>query len=365
MPVVASDSVEEATVALQRKVNRRWNDATHAARFLQDNLPSVWERVKTCSLTYKRYENPLRPGETKLQPYVCNLQPWCLNCLTFAHWRRTQRTVEKFQRCTPAGEEPRFMHIVQTAPIYDAAPSWGMAASRNPTGFSSVIWKAIEEGFGPGVGGVASYQDFGEGAFVRRHPHIDMTINGWTIKDGKAMELPFYDLGGGRDGNDGLMAWKANVLRQAQALHLGADATSTYFGVLVEGVARYHKILSYQLREMVDLRKIEYNAEERIVTWVSYKNAERTDMTVRKFMLGFHDYAARLDVFNGSSGDKLHRAHGHMANRVIRATSKAIGGKGDPHSENCGCVRCGEWVRVFGQGAHPDAEWPELEVATQ
>ncbi|MFO1534843.1 MAG: hypothetical protein ABR586_04195, partial [Thermoplasmatota archaeon] len=341
---------------MREGVKRRWEPYPDARAFLADRLPQVWDQVRVCRLgTFHTSEKTDDPDRVKVWSRRCGMDPWCLECVHYQHWRRVQRTFERWAKCTPQGEQPRFSHIVITAPIYDAPESWGLKASRNPKAFMDVVWRVLTEIYGEGLGAHMSYQDHGEAGLARRHPHIDLTLNGWTVKDARVDELPYYELGGG-----GYDHFIDTIEKHANALHLGARASSLYVGAIIEGFERYHKILGYQVRELLDLRKLRYDRTGSRVGWESYKEPyDTTWMPVRDWFLAFEEYCARLRVFNGESGRKLHYDYGHMAANHIRATQAATGGKPDPHPEDCPCSRCGDWRRVFLQGGQPQ-DWHAL-----
>jgi hypothetical protein len=368
MPVVSRNELEPTLERLRAAVVRRWEPFPDARAFLADRVPYAWKDVRLCGTGgYKTAEQVASPDSIKVWPYRCGNEPWCLECVNHQQWRRTQRVMERWAKCTPAGEQPRFCHIVITAPIYDAAPSWGLTASRNPRGFMDTVWRVLTELYGPGLGAHMSYQDFGEAGLARRHPHIDLTINGWTIQDGKVGELP--NIGHGTVVNwtegpdphgktyDELVA---TVERYANALHPGAQASSIYVSPLMEGYSSYQQILSYQVRELVDLRKLRYDRTGQQVGWESYKEPyETTWMPIRDWFRAFEEYCARLNLFNEESGRKLHYDYGHMTSGRIRATQRATGGLPDPHPSGCPCSRCGEWRRVFLHGGDL-ADWLAL-----
>jgi hypothetical protein len=370
LPVVDRAGLDTAIERLREGVKRRWEPYPDARAFLSDRLPQVWEEVRACRLQLMHTaENVDDPDQVKLWARRCGHEPWCLECTGYKHWRRVQRIQERWARCTPKGEEPRFSHLVVTAPIYDAPESWGLKASLNPKAFMDVIWRVLTDLYGEGLGAHMSYQDHGEAGLARRHPHIDLTLNGWTVKDGHVDELPYIGHGSVVNWEEGPDPTGASytelvetVEKHANSLHLGAQATSVYVGPVIEGFSCYHKTLSYQVRELLDLKKLRYDRAASLVGWESYKEPyETTWLPVRQWFLAFEEYCARLRVFNEESGRKLHYDYGHMAANRIRATQKATGGKPEPHREGCSCSRCGEWRRVFGLATSANREdWHQL-----
>ncbi|MCA1812220.1 MAG: hypothetical protein ABR562_01400 [Thermoplasmatota archaeon] len=235
----------------------------------------------------------------------------------------------------------------------------------NPFVFLNQFWEMDQPALMCRLGAHMSYQDHGEAGLARRHPHIDLTLNGYRVQDGKVSVVEDeefhrysrdFSLGRGEDYARAVEIVETN----AQALRLGAKATSIYVGTPLESYARYHKILSYQLREMIDLRKLRYNAEQRLVGWESYKEPyETTWLGIQDWEAAYAEYSWRLKLFESApmradgkrkSARILHRSFGHMADGEIGRTQRATRGTPEAHPDNCGCRKCGEWQRVFIEG---------------
>ncbi|MEA3191037.1 MAG: hypothetical protein QOD77_1619 [Thermoplasmata archaeon] len=318
------------------KTRKLWYRHPSLMRFLEDQHLEEWEAIKTCGLEFKKYESHDRPGHYRIVPVLCHREPFCIRCVRAAQVRRAWGVLERFGRCTPTGQKPRFIHIVQTAPVYADGTGWGMAASRDVQKFASVVWRALVDLYGEGMGASMSYQDFGERCFEKRHPHQDLTLNGWRLEDGKAVKVPRYDLTGkGRD------RWDQTVVEYAR--ELDPDAKRGMFHVqapAVGGKAYYHA-LCYQVREMVDFSKLtDYSLEKQVLYYQSGKENLRVKFTLRDWHLGFYEYQHRLGAWGDGQSTNLHRSFGHLSKRSIGATQRVMGGVDD-----LGDVE--EWERVF------------------
>jgi hypothetical protein len=374
VPVVDRANIDATIEKLRADVHRRWEEHGELKAFLADHRAAEWSYVRQCRLrSYHTMQDASDSDRVKVWGHACNLLPWCLECVGRQHWRRMRDLQDKWMKCTPADQPPRFSHVVITAPVYDAAPSWGLAASKNPKLFMAIVWRALNRLLpGGGLGAHMSYQDFGERGLAARHPHIDLTLNGYRVLDGRVRKLeddevlPYVRVGsGGERYADAVRI----VEEEAQAIHLGARATSIYVGEPLETFARYHKILGYQVREMIDLRKLHYDASQQLVGWESYKDDHLvTWMPVKEWLAAYTEYCWRLKLFEmapcRSDGKRktvrtLHRSFGHMADGEIGKTQRATGGQPEPHADGCPCKRCGEWRRVFLQAGDLE-EWHAL-----
>lgn len=335
---------------LAGKVRQDWGRHRNLMRFLADYFPTEWEEIQHCSLDYKAMEETADPGWYKLVPLrACHRIPYCITCTRREAQRRIRNAFDQFARCTPHGRRPRFVHVVQTAPIYDDGTGWGVAASQDVKAFGGVVWDALTDLYGAGLGAVMSYQDFGEQAFAKRHPHMDLTLNGYMLQDGQPVLTPRIDLQG-----NGRAKWDETVVHHARRLDATAHRGSAWIGSAVEGVRAYYGQLKYQMREMVDFRKLDYSRDKGRIWWLSYKDGQRTMFTPDQFLDGLIEYQVRLQTWTHST--QLHRAYGIMAKRSIGKTEALVGGAPLPHDDSCPCGECGDWHRVFLEDTY-DNEW--------
>lgn len=334
-----------ADIARQKRFARiTWKRHAHVAKFLADCYPGPWQRIQTCRLgNYRTYRSIDRPDIYKATPYACHQIPYCLICTRAERNRRLNAALNNFSRCTPKGQQPRFYHAVQTAPIYEDGTGWGNEASRNVKAFGKLVFEGVAQFLGPGTGALLSYHDFGERAFAKRHPHMDFTINGWMLHDDQPAWTPRIDLTGGGRGR-----WDAAIAARATRLRIDAGPGNFFVQGPWTGFAAYRAILAYQLRELVDLRKITYSRSKGVVEWLDYKRNRRQRFTVNDFKAGLAEYQYRLKQWptDGDEALELHRAYGHLAKRLIRRTQTAMGGQAIPHGKSCPCTVCGDWERV-------------------
>jgi hypothetical protein len=339
--VVKHEGITSEMHRRRDRVSREWGRFRELQSFLADHFPDPWERIQTCGLRFKTYESRDRPGFYKLVPFSCHEVPYCIQCTRMETARRVASTLDNFNRCTPKGKQPRFVHVVQTAPIYEDGTGWGNQASRNVPKFNRIVWDTLTQHLGEGIGAVQSYQDFGERCFAKRHPHLDLTVNGWMLSGGKPAVTPTLDLAG-----QGRARWDQAIVQRALALNLEAERGNLHVTPVIEGHRSYYSVLRYQMRELVDLRKLSYSRREGRVWWMSYKDSSRQAFTVQDFLSGLAEYQARLQVWM-EGGPSLHRAFGHMAKRSIGKTEDAMEGGPIPHGQDCPCSQCGDWDRVF------------------
>ncbi len=334
----------------QMEVSRLWRPHRSVQAFLADYFPDRWTEIQYCGSSFTFREDAFRPGTFKRRVrYRCHNVPYCLLCTSWDRWRRVASTLDNFHRCTPAGKQPRFIGIVQTAPLTEEGEGWGLAASKDVPAFGRVVWQALKETYGDGIGAVMSYQDFGERGFKKRHPHMDLTLNGWMLQDGEPVQTPRISLAG-----QGRRQWDERVQKYAQTIEIGAQRGDAHFIGPIVGIRPYVKVMKYKMREMVDLRKLEYSRDKQCVWWWDYKSKRRTRMEIHEFLEGFFEYQGRLGAWQRSGRVELHRGYGHLAKGQVKQTCKVMGGSPIPHGVNCVCEKCGDWY---------DAELDEEEEA--
>lgn len=343
---------QELPALIERTVRSHvaeWSRYRPLQRFLRDHAPLEWDAIARCRMSYKTLESTTRPGRYKIAPaFTCWRLPYCILCTRARTARRVHKALDQLHRCTPRGQTPRFIGVVQTAPVYADGTGWGVAASQDLTAFGAIVWETLQEFYGDGLGAIMSYQDFGERAFAKRHPHWDLTLNGWRLGADGPEKTPLFDFTGG-----GRRRWDKAIVERAKRLDL--DATRGNVHVLWrEGIPTYRSLLWYKMREMVDLRKIrEYDRDAQSLLWVGYESRRRptvrTRFKVLDFLAGLAEYRARLGQWpeEGDEGMEIHRRYGHLSKRNIRATQTAMDGEPLLHGTNCPCSECEDWERVF------------------
>jgi hypothetical protein len=330
-------------------VLKDWRKHRRLQSLLQDHFPGEWANISRCRMAYKPLESVQRPGHYKVAPiYACWELPFCIRCVKASTHRRVMAALDKYHRCTPKGQSMQLFHIVQTAPIYDDGTGWGVEASSNLKAFGNIVWENLQEFYGEGIGAIMSYQDFGERLFAKRHPHMDLTLNGWMLKDGQPAKTPKLNLQGG-----GRARWDNALVQRATRFRVDAKRGSLDVSRVIDERAIQYKVLRYQMRELVNLRQVQYNRDRQTVTWHAYSKDRdvptQTTLTVHEFKAGLAEYQWRLKQWpqGEDEGMELHRAYGHIAKRSVRKTQKAMGGVPMPHDELCPCAECGDWERVF------------------
>ncbi|MHB8632753.1 MAG: hypothetical protein ACYDBQ_02130 [Thermoplasmatota archaeon] len=346
--VFRREGVEAAKRRAIAQVRADWARHPALQKFLADYFPDRWREIQVCGTRFKEWRDRNEWSRRKIQPISCHNAPYCITCVRLKAVRRVNAALNEFHRCTPKGQRPRFAHLVQTAPLAEDRTGWGLKASENHRAFAKVVWKTLEEAYGGGVGGVLSYQDFGERGFAKRHPHIDLTLNGWRLSEGGPRKTATYELKAG--GADRL---QAALCRRATSLDLQAadKPGNLHIQPWVTGMGEYYRTLRYQMRELVDFRKLDYSRDACLVWWMSYKENRREKMTCKEFLDGLIEYETRLGSWTKrdehDARQSLHFRYGHMADRAIGKTEAAMGGSDIPHGRRCPCSDCGDWDRVF------------------
>ena len=325
-----------------------WRRHPHVKKFLSDHYPLEWARIQDCGRRAMDFKSETLEDTYTFTPNSCRVLPFCTRCIIPDASRKVGEALEDFQKCTPPGQPPLFYPFVQTAPNTEDNQGWGYPASKKIGAFGSLVNNVFTEGFGPGLGIIMSYQDFGERGPRKRHPHMDGTLNGYQLIDGEMQEVQPYDFKG-----NGRRIWGARVMARAQAFQLGARDGNIQIKHRYEGVASVRSIMYYKFREMWDLRKIEYSRDARTIWWNSYKHNLRTKYTVNEFKAMLGEYQWRLGAWKApreesmAGTQRLHRRYGHMADTSIERTQATIGAPDPLHRKACKCKQCHDWQRVF------------------
>jgi hypothetical protein len=352
--VVGAAGIRSAIHALKaehRIEAQRHCDVLH---YLRDHDPTAYWKVKACR-TKARVARDRMTGRYKVRLYGCHVEPWCVACEHEAKWRRVGKVLERFQACTPDGRQPRFAHLVMTAPIFPNGKGWGRFAKEDPRTFRELTWKVTRQAYGDGAGAYMTYQDFGERAFAKTHPHLDFTVNGWSLGTDRPVLTPMYSLKAG-----GSQRWMESVRREVVARWLLPDeeaVTNLNIQAFITGARDYARILAYQLRGLVDARKMTYDRPRQLVYWSSYRDNTRVRMTVQEFHDGLADYQRRLGAFGEHQAKTLHVGMGHLADRRIKTTAKLMDSVEPDHRRSCICHECGDWELVHSNDCGEYDPW--------
>lgn len=329
---------QRETRSKHRLEQRRFPDIL---RFLDDHLPETADKVRKCDPAGKIYRDHAAGDRWKLGPYACHQDPWCLRCTRAKHVLRTNKAMERFEKCTPGDQLPRFIHIVQMAPAGPDPAFWGNKASEDHKGLFRMVWDVCKEVLETGIGVYMSYHDFGESGPGHLSPHVDFTLNGWRLGD---------------DG-PGLTTWPFKNSQKKWHTSLNQKATRYTLQPLLNanvkanrpavGRPEYWRGLAYQMRELVDLRKMTYDRPRQLVYWKSYRHNTRTKSRVFDFKWALREHSLRTGAWQRGQGQNFHQAFGHLSDRSVNRTMKAMGGVLRPHRRNCTCSECGAWMREF------------------
>lgn len=346
--VVQENEVEDAVRSMWDAHREEWRNYRGLMWFLAEEYPRQWEDVRRCRTEFTTWRSMARPGRINVAMKGCKMEPLCPACANTGKWKRAMSRAKAFQRCTPKGEEPVFWQIVQTAPATGPnfpprEGNWGDEARQDVRAFAKVVFGVLKEAFGDGIGVAMSYHDVSEELWSWPHPHLDMTLNGWKLEDGKAVLTARYDFTQG-----GMRRWQETIKREVRAMWDYDEVQPGNVKVVgpVEGLERYIKALAYQVREVIDLRKLEYSHSQGKVWWRSYSNNFRKEeFTVDEFKHGLVEYSIRLDAWKPGRR-YVDRMYGHISDGAIARTQEAMGGA-VVHEDDCSCNECNRWQRSW------------------
>lgn len=330
---------------------KEWDAHPDLKLFLQDFFPGRWSGIQLCGRRFVESRAASGDDRWKIRHLGCHELPYCIVCVKLEGNRRVAKTMDKFRACTPKGFQPSFFHVVQTAPspmagepdgrYLPATQPWAHAALDDAEWFSQIVYDTAADHMGGELGVVASFQAFGERGPAHSHPHIDFTINGWSLRDGAPVKTPRPELEG-----NGRRKWDRSLAQLASKRVPGAGRGNLWVGKRVVGVAAYWAQMRYQMREMMDFRKLRYNRDASIVGWVDYNTGHVTRMTARDFLQAFIGYQEKFGSWSRNDRQTMHRRYGHLADRNVGATSAKMGGEVPKHRSNCICSECSDWERA-------------------
>lgn len=322
----------------------RWAAHGDAKRFFRDWIgPSdagLAVALADCRRGYRPYRSKAAPDKYKLVARSCKEVPWCIPCTQAKNFQRARQVEELVGRFTPDGEKPRWIHCVFRAQLMDDLQGWGMEARKDPGRFLRVVRASLDDFFGPGLGGYASYQDFGERPFSKPLPHWDLLLNGWRIDNGAILPLREADwTGGDRD--------RLNAAYDGRVLTYGMDAKpgNSWIGRVKIGFGAGRGELAYSVREMVDLRKLRYEEGLGRLGWVHYRDGS-VDWTRAEFFrpwYGEYQERVRPEVPN-----VVHRPFGYMwGMKSRRRRELGFIDEVPEHGGGCACRDCDDWEAVI------------------
>lgn len=341
--VVRREGLKGLVARARGRVQDEWARHATVPDLLRDYFPEEWEKVRGCRAHYRRKQRADEGSEFTATPRSCWRYPYCPLCTRVDNWNRAVKGLEAFFRVTPRGQPVAVYHWVVTAALTQDGQSWGVRARGDVDAFFRAMAGAFREVLGDGCGMVMSYQDFGERPFTKPHPHMDVVVNGYRVRDSGAVAMARPELkGGGYDRVAGVFQ------KFARSLDLGAAVPNVNVKGPYEGVDVALKKLKYSLRHMVDFGKYEYRRGAQMVYHGSYHDERVDRVEAPNFVRWFDEYCDRFGQYRGRKGRvELHRRFGHLGDRRIKATRALVGGEVPDHPAACRCRECVEWVTVL------------------
>lgn len=322
--------------------NAKWAISPTAAYWVEDYYPEVWDRVKGCRLVYTPAESLTRYDKWKLvSKSSCRKVPWCIPCSLAKGQERLGKALDKISRATPEGQRKRVVPWTLVAQVADDHTGVGMAASSDINRFARTVAYFLHQVYDAKageLGWIMSYQDFGERAFQKRHPHWHVTMNGYRWRDGTMTPIEQLNVRG--QGHARITAAWDNALR---TFFPGAKTGNLRAEQPAVGKGNYYGWVKYQVRELVDLRKVVYQRANNRVVWIPYREGvKRADFTGQEFRAGLEEYRGRV---RPNEGNRVHRDCGYLEGGTLKKIAAAIGGEREAHdTASCPCDVCDEWM---------------------
>jgi len=351
MPAVRREQVADEARSRRSKAHDAWDPHPSLQDLLRDHYPLEWEKIRFCRTGTQRADVDKRSPD-RYRVYSkrsCGVRPWCIHCNDSAHKERIHAARERIEYCTPAGQDVRLIHIVQTFPHFASGEGYGHLVYQDPNVAFEIMDEQLRWAFGDGIGWVGTFQAFGEEGPRQIHPHMDFTLNGYNVTDDVSLVKGLTLEGGGWE------AWQANLRKIAERHFpgkVGPETARWFYPTrgFVRGWPAYYRAIKYQTRELVDPRKIVYDRDAQTVNWWSYPKDGQPE---RATTYPIHDWMAAVEAYRWrfrqwqQGSLMLTRYYGHMSDRTWKGTAKVTGGKPSPHYDGCTCRDCGDWERAF------------------
>jgi hypothetical protein len=335
-----SAAADEVRAAIQSR-NQKWAASPTAKDWVRDYYPNIWSEVAECRLEYHLAESLTRADRVKKVAHSCGKIPWCVPCSLAKGHERMGQALDKIARATPKDMERRVVPWTLST-VYGDDGSGPMALSKDIGRYAKAVDHFLHEVYDAErgeIGWIMSYQDFGEKAFAMRNPHWHLTLIGRRWRDGKMESLPTPNLLVAKTKERIFAQWD-NALA---AWFPGVKMGNMRIEQPAVGRGAFWKWIKYEVRELVDLRKLLYHQGSRRVWWKKYHYGhERVEFNAGVFAAGLDEYRERL---RPDRPNRLHRDGGFMVGTSLDKLAKEIGGQPERHDEQtCPCKRCDRWL---------------------
>lgn len=207
---------------------------------------------------------------------------------------------------------------------------------------------------------IGTFQAYGEALFTRPHPHGHWVVHGWVLDgDGKPARTRMYDLRDG--GRERFVAKLAAEVAAASGASAPEDTFDVDFRRPENGV---RGALRYQLRELVDPAKWEYDARAGLIEVIPYKTlTSPAQIPADEIPARVAGYATRYGKWKVHGQRLLDVYVGEFASRSTARLAERFG-PDTTHRRDCPCRVYWSWLRGRegpaggGDGLRPDVvEW--------
>lgn len=357
---------EETAAHLKQRHKEAWMAHARLMRFLEDHYPAVWSRnvfkrpdgqlqgegVAWCR-TRHTIQTRKEDGAELVRVVACGERPFCPACNDEVARRRGRRILRKVIAATPPDEDVTAYLVTMGVSEQDAVPTGRVAlVTRDWQRFKHSIHGALRETFGPTVGAFTTYQEYGQSVLVKPRPHVHALIHNWRpTSSTKYRRTPMFMLDSGGKAKLEEIALRAlnKAFPDARGPAWAAWGTHNDLDIRWRDTpGKVAKSCKYLVRELIDLRTLEYDRSAQTLRTIPYSDAVPRRLapvaTVKHTLV---DYAIRTGGWYTQGRRPVDSAIGCMSDNDIGDTI-ALMGRHEEHREGCWCKECSTWERAWG-----------------
>lgn len=326
----------EALLADMREAHRQaWLDYPEVWAFLKDHFPGA-NIVKGCRTAYDVAAPQGSERSIRVILRGCDLVPWCPACLDRHNRANAGRLMGDIMgRYTPHGAPVRFLSGAFSCRLSARLEGWGMTARERVADLKDTVRRFLLDAIGEGYGASLAYHDIGESGFAKPNPHVDVIVNGYALRGRGVEEVDHLDYTHGGKARYGRM-WMEHIKRTFPL----ADEREWDFRLTPNADADTNPwtTIRYHVRELADLRKLQYDAHRQVVSWESEREQfTNSELPVARFLAELRSYFRRT---GGPKGTVLRSRVGHFSQGAKRDVTARFGRREPRHPSSCTCIRC-------------------------
>lgn len=335
--VYSLNELADAGAAIWESHRKEWQKYRTVMRLLETRFPDQWQWVRQCRTRWEWADLTGKTNGYQIWGWACETKPFCPACNNKSQVARAMNARDTIAKTTPRGQEPRIFGVT-IAPRRD--PEWRETVRNDHRRYMRAVYRVLERMYGKNVGAIATYQDYGESPFIHHHPHVHATVNGWNLRDGRADKVAYYDVA-----REGGIDPLRQIIVEEMTRAFGTKATFDidHFSIRIErvqtGQTAHYKWLNYQMRELIDPMKWEWERGADHIEVINYTGEPPAKVPLKTLNEGLASYGARFGRWGVRGRRTTDGAYGIMADKKVNATAEAMQST-KAHADTCRCKEC-------------------------